>query len=937
MKYLRLSTILAALFLMSAGALFGNTINVTTTIQAAINSSSPNDTVAIPAGTFNEAVVVNKQITLLGVGPTTIITPPSGNGITVTANNVNITSLKVTGATDNGIYAHNVSNLRISSVTADHNGNSAVGSGIYVDGITGTSSLNSITATNNQVHGISIGDGSNGVTVNGGTFTGNGVSANAQTGGGINVHSVSGAISSISVIGTVNSSSNYNAGIILFAEPSGSISGVSIGSSGTITLSTNGSGSIGEGVAIAGNVSTVSITAQFTEGSLTNGAGVAVVGTDNAGANSPSGVTINGSTFSGYGLSTPAITLASSSSSPQYISTNPVTATGNTIGADGFQTEDLVYHKLDNASLGLVTTNATNLYVTTNSGSIQRGINAATTQTVNVGTGTYTESVTLSKAITLAGVDTSAKINGSLSITSDNATVSNLVVYGSAGDGITSSGKSGLTLTGVVSRDNSGSGAVLTNCSTVAITNGSYSWNTVQGINATGGSSYTLSGVTASGNGNATPQGSGINLKNISGTSSATNCTANNNHFHGISVGDGASGVTISGGTFTGNGTSGDARTGAGINIVAQNTTTTSNVTVSGTISSSNNTTAGIYIFADSATVNAINTVSIGATGSLTLSNNGSNGVSYNGGAGVVLYGKITGVSIGNTAFSKGSAPGGGLLNLGDGTVGGSPSGTTVSNSSFSGYTSATPAVSLTDGHGHTSPNDVTATNNTFTFPVAIKVFLQGPYSGGSMSTALLTGGYIPITQPYNTAAFGNYNGGESVGSVPANVVDWVLIELRLTSNGAAVSRAAAFLKSDGTVVDLTGSSARLFTETVSSGYTISNFIIVRHRNHLAVMSATATTLPNDASAYDFTVSANQAFGASSMAALSGGAFGMYAGDATEDGFVTTDDFSPWLVANTAGASGYAVTDFNLNGFVTTDDFALWLVNNGLGASSLVP
>ena len=168
-----------------------------------------------------------------------------------------------------------------------------------------------------------------------------------------------------------------NAGIIIYAEPSsGNVNTVSIGTSGTVTLTGNGSGTIGEGVAIAGNVTTVNITAQFNEGSLSHGAGVAIVGTNNAGANSPSGVTISGSTFTGYGLSTPAITLASNAATtPTYFSVNPVTATtGNTIGANGYLTEDLIYHKLDNAALGLVTTDASNLYVTTNSGSgaIQR-------------------------------------------------------------------------------------------------------------------------------------------------------------------------------------------------------------------------------------------------------------------------------------------------------------------------------------------------------------------------------------------------------------------------------------------------------------------------------------------------------------------------------------------------------------------------------------
>ena len=46
------------------------------------------------------------------------------------------------------------------------------------------------------------------------------------------------------------------------------------------------------------------------------------------------------------------------------------------------------------------------------------------------------------------------------------------------------------------------------------------------------------------------------------------------------------------------------------------------------------------------------------------------------------------------------------------------------------------------------------------------------------MNTSLLTGGYIPTTQPYSGAPW-SYSGTESVGSIPALVVDWILVELR--------------------------------------------------------------------------------------------------------------------------------------------------------------
>ena len=623
----------------------------------------------------------------------------------------------------------------------------------------------------------------------------------------------------------------------------------------------------------------------------------------------------------------------------RYISVNPVNAAnGNSITGvtNGYQVEDLIYHKLDVATLGLVSTDANNLYVTPSSGSIQRGVDAATTgQTVNVWTGTYSESVNLNKAITLAGVDTSAFIvppsgNG-IAVNWNGVTVKTISVRNSVTDGISATGKTGLTLWGVYSTSNAGSGAQLTNCGTVSVTSGSYSNNQHEGLNAVGGSSYTISGTMANGNGTGS-SGSGIDLDGITGPSTATNVSANQNHHHGISVGDGTSNLAVIGGTFTWNGVAGDATTGGGVNVISTGNTTTSNITIDGTIHSSNNTTAGIYVYCDKAGTNQINTVTIGDTGWVTLYNNGSSNITYNGGAGVLVYGKVSNAHISNCGFTKGAAPGGGLLNLGDSTLAGSPTGTTVSNSKFCNYTSAKPAVTLTDGLGDHSLNDVVATNNTFKFPVAAKVILEGPFAGPAMTTLLNTSNYIPLSQPYSAAPF-NYAGTEHVAAIPANVVDWILVELRATSGGVAVSQRAVFLKNDGTVLDTTGNSTASFTETLASGYTISNFVVVRHRNHLAAMSANAVALPNESAAYDFTTAETQAFGTNSMTALSGGVFGLIAGDANSSGLVSSGDIN--VTINQLNSSGYFYGDTNLSGLVSSADINV-IVNN-LNKGTAVP
>ena len=65
------------------------------------------------------------------------------------------------------------------------------------------------------------------------------------------------------------------------------------------------------------------------------------------------------------------------------------------------------------------------------------------------------------------------------------------------------------------------------------------------------------------------------------------------------------------------------------------------------------------------------------------------------------------------------------------------------------------------------------------------------------------------------------YSLGESVISIPNDVVDWVLLELRkgLTATSASfVSSRAGFIKSDGSIVDLDGTSPVEF-KGVSAGY----------------------------------------------------------------------------------------------------------------------
>ena len=209
---------------------------------------------------------------------------------------------------------------------------------------------------------------------------------------------------------------------------------------------------------------------------------------------------------------------------------------------------------------------------------------------------------------------------------------------------------------------------------------------------------------------------------------------------------------------------------------------------------------------------------------------------------------------------------------------------------------------------------------------VNIKLFLQGPYSGGSMSTSL--NGILPKNQPYSGLPW-NYGGAESVLSIPSAAVDWILIELRSgTGPGTRVARRAAFIRSDGGVADLDGTTPVKFNNTPTGSY----YIVVRHRNHLAVMSSLAVMLNASSALYDFTQQLSNYYGGQA-ANLGGGMFGMFGGDYSGDNFIDSDDFTG--PDNELFRSGYRRADHSMDGFIDSDDFIY--PDNNMFKGSKVP
>lgn len=131
---------------------------------------------------------------------------------------------------------------------------------------------------------------------------------------------------------------------------------------------------------------------------------------------------------------------------------------------------------------------------------------------------------------------------------------------------------------------------------------------------------------------------------------------------------------------------------------------------------------------------------------------------------------------------------------------------------------------------------------------VDVKIFLQGAYNNPtSMNTTINSS--IPLTSPYSEDPV-------TVTAIPTDVVDWVLVQLKETANGAVVNSKSAFLRNDGVLLDQLTGSEKVDMSAASGNY----FIVIKHRNHLPIMSASAVSLPNN-TIYDFTTGSDKYYG----------------------------------------------------------------------------
>jgi V8-like Glu-specific endopeptidase len=223
-----------------------------------------------------------------------------------------------------------------------------------------------------------------------------------------------------------------------------------------------------------------------------------------------------------------------------------------------------------------------------------------------------------------------------------------------------------------------------------------------------------------------------------------------------------------------------------------------------------------------------------------------------------------------------------------------------------------------------------------------LKLYLGGASVTGSdsMTTHLSSRELIPQTTPdsfssKNSPFIYKKQPADSVSKVflanHPEIVDWILIELR-TSNNITLDTMPAFLCSDGRVMNLLGDSAIYFRYGVQQG---NYYIVIRHRNHIAVMSATTVNITSSTAVYDFTTGTDKYYG-NTADYLGNGIYGLFSGDANRDGRINSSDFTIYYSDNVNAMRGYRNTDFTLDGYITGSDFNKYAPNNKNKVSSKI-
>ncbi|MBK9760412.1 MAG: hypothetical protein IPO90_10690 [Flavobacteriales bacterium] len=211
---------------------------------------------------------------------------------------------------------------------------------------------------------------------------------------------------------------------------------------------------------------------------------------------------------------------------------------------------------------------------------------------------------------------------------------------------------------------------------------------------------------------------------------------------------------------------------------------------------------------------------------------------------------------------------------------------------------------------------------------VQVRAWLDGALPSGTlMNDGLRAAGLIPFAEPFSALGYA-YTGAvpgatiqSSLLAVTGNdaVVDWVILELR-SSTTAVVWSKPALLRRNGYVMDLDG-DASVFFPVPPGNYRL----VIRHRNHLPVMTAQPYSLSLTPALVDLGNGATSVYGTNARI-QKGTIHCLWSGDATGNGTIAyigaNNDRDPILTAiggttpnNTLGPV-YDRRDVNMDGVI---------------------
>lgn len=388
----------------------GSALTPLNTVQGGINAVVTGGTVNVGAGTFAENVSIGKALTLDGAGSTqTIIKAPSaatGNAVSINASDVTLSDLSI----NDSLYgvqmqgtSHNVTIDRVAfnnnkygvrngtTVKADNFRmlNSSITGGVIgfqtyngYDAGAGQASFKNalfenVTVDDSTFKGFYF-EAADNLTMRNVTVTNAGNIGNdsLQYGAGIDVNLKYGAYGSLNFDNVVVRNSGASSGSATAAA---------------VVIKTRGiAGDNSDYARLPASLQSVTITGGSIEGAGQTGIRFETL---NNGSGGQPAVTISGTQF------------RNNAGKDIVVDNTSVDARGAVFvgAADGFAIEDRVTHALDAGGRGLVTWTTGNVYVTQNSGSIQRGVDAAGTgDTVNVANASFAENVAVNTRRDLA-------------------------------------------------------------------------------------------------------------------------------------------------------------------------------------------------------------------------------------------------------------------------------------------------------------------------------------------------------------------------------------------------------------------------------------------------------------------------------------------------------------------------------------------------------